>query len=453
MRKLGNVDPLKGPILKGMLLYSLPVLIASVLQMLFSTVDTAVIGRFGTETAMSAMGVSSSVTQLLMMFLWTLGGGVTIVMGTMYGKKDMDGIRRLQQTLPLSFLVLGGILGLFVFIFARQILTLVKCPESLMQDAMLYFRLSFIAAPFSLLCEMPAYSLNAKGESMIPMLFALGAALMNTALDLLFVGVFRWNVFGVGLATILSHAALAAAGIIYLCRRDDELKLDLSKLTLFQGMTPVFKVSIPSALESFILNFSSVIISAFVNSFDSVVIAGNTVGSSIGSLATIAFTSLSGAATVYISQNNGADDLDRVEKAWLTSILTASLLTETAGVILYAASPALCRLFTDDPAVIAAARVYMFYMCLFFGLNACMNIGTGCITGMGDSKSPLIMSIICSVLFRITWLYTYARAKGTIQSVYVAYPLCWLLYAILSIIVFRRLLKKRRNELAKRQAE
>ena len=448
MRKLGNVDPLQGPILRGMLLYSLPVLTSSILQMMFSTVDTAVIGRFGTETAMSAMGVSSSVTQLLMMFLWTLGSGVTIVMGTMYGRKDIEGIRRLQQTLPLTFFTVASILGLLVCIFARPILTLIKCPESLMADALLYFRLTFIGAPFSLCYEMPSYSLNAKGESLIPMFFAFGTALLNTLLDLLFVGVFRWNVFGVGLATVIAHAAVAVVGLIYLCRRDDELRIDLRELTLFQGMGPVFAVSVPHALESFILNLSSVIISAFVNSFDSVVIAGNTVGSSIGSLATIAFTSLSGAATVYISQNNGAGDLDRVEKTWLTSIVTASLLTETFGVTLYLASPLLCRLFTDDPAVIAAARTYMFFMCLFFGLNALMNIGTGCITGMGDSKSPLIMSIICSVFFRITWLYTYARSRGTIESVYVAYPLCWLLYSVLSIIVFHRILRKRKNELA-----
>ena len=445
---IGNVDPLSGPILKGMISYSLPVLTASLLQILFSTVDTAVIGKYGTETAMSAMGVSSSVSQLLMTFLWCMGGGVTIVMGNMFGKKDTDGIHTLQQTLPLSFFLLGAIIGIPVILLTKPILTLVKCPSSLMADASLYFRIRFIGAPLALLSQLPAYSLNAKGESLVPMLFSLGSALLNTVLDLLFVGIFHWGILGVGLATLLAEFICAAVGVAYLCRRRDELRIDLKELTLFKNMKPVFEMGIPSALEGFILNFSSVIISSFINSFDSVAIAGNTVGTSIGSIATIAFTSLSGATTVFISQNNGAGNLDRVKKAWKTSLLTSFLLTELFGAVLYLMFPVLARLFTDDPAVIAAARVCMSYMCLFYGLNAVMNIGGGCIQGMGDSRSPLILSIICSVLFRITWLYTYSRSKGTIESVYIAYPLCWLLYAVLSIIVFLYDLRKREKELS-----
>ena len=216
MRKIGNVDPLKGPILINMIWYSLPVLASNILQMLFSTVDTMVIGRFGEGTAISSIGAVSSAISFLMNGLLSLSGGVTVVLGNLYGKKDEDGIRRIHQSIPLTSLLLGAILGAVAWFFTMPILKAVHCPQELMDGAAAYFRLYFLSAPFAVTNLCISSSMQAKGESLIPVVFSLATAVINTVLDLLFVGVFGWDIFGVGLATVISQLIGTAAGLIYL---------------------------------------------------------------------------------------------------------------------------------------------------------------------------------------------------------------------------------------------
>ncbi|MGX8684865.1 MAG: MATE family efflux transporter, partial [Lachnospiraceae bacterium] len=337
MRKIGNVDPLKGPILINMIYYSLPVLAANILQMLFSTVDTMVIGRFAQGTAISSIGAVSSAISFLMNGLLSLSGGVTVVLGSLYGKRDRDGIRRIQQSLPLTSLLLGALVGAAACALTVPILKAVHCPEELMKGAATYFRLYFISAPFAITCLSISSSMQAKGESLTPVIFSLAVALLNTVLDLLFVITFGWDIFGVGLATVISQAAGTAAGLIYLSHRSDELHTDLRRLTLFDGMGEVFSIGIPYALEGMILNVSTVVISSFVNRFDPAVIAGGTIAGSVESLAVVFFTSFKSASTVFVSQNRGAGDLDRVLKTWKISLTFVFIATEAAGILIYLA--------------------------------------------------------------------------------------------------------------------
>lgn len=436
MQRLGNVDPLRGPILKNMLLFSFPVMAVGLLQMLFSAADTAVIGRFGHEGAISAIGASSSVILLAGGGLTSLSAGVTVVLGQLFGSGEKDRVSKLLHALPLTGALLGVAAATLLILFATPILTLIHCPQALLSDARLYFRLYFAGLPFSMMLTFLAAALQAKGESLPPLLFSLGAAVLNVGLNLLFVVAFDWNLFGVALATVLSQAAGAVALMAYLSTRRDELRLRVRKLRVFQGTGRVFSLGVPSALEGMILNLSGVVIAAAINRFDAVVIAGNTIGNTLEGLVAVTFSALAGASAVFVSQNFGAGDLSRVRHTWRITLSATFLIAEILGVALYAVSPWVCRVFTEDAAVIEAARVRMRYMCLGYGLCGLMNVASGCVRGLGETRIPLIISLITSVGFRITWIYTYARAQGTIGAIYLSYPLCWALNVALTIPTF-----------------
>ena len=441
MRKIGHVDPLQGPVLKNMLRFALPIMAVGLLSMLFSAADTAVIGRFGHEGAISAIGACSSLIMLVSGGVMALAGGVTIVLGQLYGRGEKERIHEVFRSLPLTASLLGAMTALLMIIPAEPLLRLIHCPENLLAGSAVYFRLYFGGMPFMLLNGFLAAGLEAKGDSVTPLIFSLSAALLNVLLNLLFVIIFDWNLFGVGIATLISQGIESAVYLMYFSRRNDELGLWLRELILFKGTGKVFSLGIPSSLEGMILNLSGVIIAAAINRFDDSVIAGNTIGNTLEGLATVCFSALASASTVFISQNYGAGDLPRVKTVWRTSLATVFLITESLGIVLYLLAGKLCLIFTTDPSIIEAARIRMFYMCLFYGLCGTMNVVSGCIRGLGNTKGPLVISILSSVVFRVTWIYTYAAAKGTIESIYMAYPICWALNTMLSIVLFERLFK------------
>ena len=161
----------------------------------------------------------------------------------------------------------------------------------------------------------------------------------------------------------------------------------------------------------------------------------------------VSFVGFANASVVFISQNDGRGNLERVRHVYKTTLTAVFLGAEILGILVYFASPFLVRLFTANTAEIQSARTRMFYMCLFFGLCGVMNVISGCVRGMGEARWPLAISILCSVVFRVTWIYTYAASRGTIESIYISYPICWGLCVALNMIAFsvtfnRKKLKK-----------
>lgn len=351
MRTKLEVNPLQGSILKGMLIFALPISLSALLTMLFSCADTVVIGRFGHDGAISAIGASASILNFLVSGLTALSSGITVVFGKYYGERKPEQVTKLLHSLPLTALVLGGGLSLIVIVFSAPILRLMNCPEEILTDALVYFRIYFLGVPLTLLSTMLSAALQAKGNAYVPFFLEIGAASINILLNLAFVIGLDWNVFGVAIATVLSQLLLAGATMLFLCRQEDELKLDLGKLTLFAGLKPVFQVGIPASLEGIILNLSGVIIASVINRFDCAVIAGNTVATSLEGLMVITFTGFANACTVFTSQNYGAKNMSRVRAVYRTTMLAVFSAAELAGIVLYLLSPQLVWLFTTDAAI------------------------------------------------------------------------------------------------------
>jgi len=436
MKKTSQVDPLNDNLFFGMIRFSLPVVAVSLLTMLFSCADMAVIGRFGHENAVAAIGASSSVIALIVGAVTALPIGVTVTIGQLYGKKDMDEINSYVNSLSLTAIIISVIPTVVMEIFAPQILTLIDCPDVIFTDALIYFRIYFLALPLISVYTFLNACLEAGGDSFHPLLFQLLTFSINICLNLVFVILLDRNVFGVAIATLISQFMCCLCCVFYLCKQKNELSFHPLHQHLLRNSIPFWKIGIPSLLESIFMSLTGVVISGFMNSFSPDVIAGNAIAQTVEGIIVVSFVGFSSASVVFISQNFGSRNYERVKKCVLYSISTAFIIGEALGILVYLLSDQLLLLFTTSETIIEFAKLRMLFMCPFFGLCGTMNIISGCIRGMGDSQKPLIISIVCSVIFRLSWLFFVAIPKNSLSLGFLCFPVCWGMITLLGIIAF-----------------
>lgn len=442
-----QVDPLRGSIVKGMTLFALPIMATSFLQMLFSSFDTMVIGKFGSDTAMAAVGACTSIIMLIVSCATALNTGISITVGTCYGTGKLEEIRAILQSLPLSGFCIGLFVTIPVMFFSEPLLRLVRCPENLLMQSGCYFRIYFLSVPFMMVFSFLSAVLQARGQSLQPFIIQIFCSAVNLGLNLLFVIVFHWDIAGVAIATVISQFLSAALILLYFVFIEKEVPLCLCGLTFFKNLGHVLRLGIPTALEGMIMNLSGVVVQAAINGFPEHIISGNAVATSIEGLTCVAFVGFASGSVVFISQNYGRGDLERVRKVYRTTMLLVFTLGEAIGILVYLLAPQLLSLYTDSAQIAEIARLRMLFMCLSQGLCGTMNCISGCIQGLGDTKTPLIISLATSCGFRILWVCTVAQWIGSISAIYVSYPICWGLTTLLSIIAFTRLLKKRQKAL------
>lgn len=448
-----KADPLHGGIIKNMVIFALPVMAVSLLNMLFSSFDTMVVGKFGHPNAMSAIGASGSVIWTLIGSVMGCAGGVSMIVGNLYGRGDKERINKIVNAIPLSTGFLAVVLSVIAIIFARPILTLVNCPEAIMDGAMLYFRVYFCAVPFMIVFTFLTSAVQAKGDSFTPFIMQVVAQAVNLSLNLLFVIVFDLNLLGVALGTVFAQLTGLTLMIIYLAREKDELHLSVKRFKFFTGTKEIWQKGVPASLEGVALSLSTVYISALINKYSPDIIAGNAVADSIEGILMVAFMGFESGAVVFISQNLGANNIKRVRKSYITTLGFVVILSELMGAVVLIFAKPLVSLFVDATAanavVISEVAVHkLFCLTMFYGLCGTMNSVFGCIRGLQDAKSPLIISIITSVVFRTSWVAIVPHLTGKIESIYMAFPLTWFLSTFLGMIMFEIIFKKRKSELA-----
>lgn len=447
------INPLEGSIFKKMVLFALPIMGSSLLTTLFSSIDTLVIGNFGLDNSLSAVGINQSLIMLIIGNVTGLSIGFSAIIGKLYGKKDIKSISEIQQSVLLTSLVLGLIVMAVFIPLGKVLLKLINCPENILDRAYQYFWIYFSASPFLIYNSFENAVISAKGDSFHPLLLGLLASAVNVLLDLLFVIVFHWDVTGVATATLIAQLFNTVILIVFVQKKGEELKIRWKEQRAFKHLGPVFKLGIPTSLDGTIMNISGVLISSAINEFDVLAIDGNTASASLESLMSIAFVGFANAIIVFISQNYGNKNMKRVKKSFWTAVITALVLGETIGVVIYLCGRPLLGLFVsnsnpDKAKIIDYGLVRLKYMGLFYGLCAIMNVLSGANQGLGSSKIPLVISLVCSVAFRITWIYAYARPQHSIDLIYVSYPICWALSDIASITWFIILSHKREKEIS-----
>ena len=312
-------DLTSGPMLQKIILFSLPLAASSILQLLFNAADVVVVGRFAGSTALAAVGSNGALINLLVNLFVGLSLGANVVAARCFGAKDDEGVRNTVQTSVTLGLVSGFLLAVVGFFAARVLLELMSCPEDVIGLSTLYLKIYFIGMPMTMLYNFSSALLRAVGDTRRPLFCLAVAGVINVVLNLVFVILFSMSVAGVALATIISQTVSACMVTALLVKEKGPLHLDLGHLGFHAGVLgQILRIGLPAGLQSTVFSLSNVVIQSAVNSFGSIVVAGNSAASNLEGFVYTAMNAFAQAAVTFTSQNMGAGTT-----TWTASCATA----------------------------------------------------------------------------------------------------------------------------------
>ena len=410
-------DLTSGPMLKKIILFSLPLAASSFLQLLFNAADVVVVGRFAGSAALAAVGSNGALINLLVNLFVGLALGANVVAARCYGAKDDQGVHEAVQT-AVTLSLVGGVLMAFVGFFAAHgLLELMSSPEDVIDLATLYLKIYFIGMPMTMLYNFNASLLRAVGDTRRPLVCLAVAGVINVVLNLLFVIVFQMSVAGVALATILSQTVSAIMVTVLLVREEGAMHLDLRHLGFHKkAMLQIIQIGLPAGLQSTVFSLSNVVIQSAINSFGSTVVAGN----------------------------SAASNLDRVMRNCLLCVTVVGLFL---GCGAYFGGEVLLHFYSTDEAVVAAGLSRMQIICTAYFLCGIMDTLASCLRGRGYSVIPMIVSLVGSCLLRLVWIATIFRMFRSTGTLYISYPISWALTAGVHLICLLVVRKKMNDQL------
>ena len=439
-RRKQDVDMTQGNILRHLITFALPLLAGNVFQQLYNMVDTWVVGNYVSNEAFSAVGSVGPIINMLIGFFMGLSSGAGAVISQFYGAKKYDRVRDTVHTAVLMTLLLGVLFTGIGIAMTPVMLQLMNTPESILPEATLYLTIYFSGISGLMLYNIGAGILRAVGNSRYPFYFLVVSAVLNTALDLLFVLVFHMGVEGVALATILAQGTSAFLVMILLLRSQECIQLKISKLRIhFDMLKKILTVGIPTALQMTITSFSNVFVQSYINHFGEDFMSGWTAYAKIDQLMFLPMQSIALAGTTFVGQNLGANQPDRAKKGVNRALMIALSCTVTLLIPLMAFSPSLVRFFNDKPEVVEFGTLLLRILSPFYLLCCVNQVYISALRGAGNSKVAMIITLSSFVAFRQLYLFVMANyISNSVIPIAMSYPAGWLLCTSLVTIYYHR---------------
>ena len=427
----------EGPLAKQILLVSLPLALSNLLQILFNMSDVAVVGRFAGSTALGAVGSTSTFVTLFTGFLIGLSNGVNVLVARYYGARHpRDVSKTVHSALVVS--LLAGILLLAVGLFGSPaLLRLLNTKEDLLPGAILYLRVYFLGMPALALYNYGNAVFSAIGETKKPLAYLSVAGVVNILLNLFFVIICKLDVAGVALASTIAQCLSAGLILHALTKVEDCYALDLHSIRLDLGTTKrILMLGIPAGLQNAIFAIANLFIQAGVNSFDSLMVKGNSAAANADAMIYDAMAAFYMACASFMSQNYGAGKLDRMRKSYFISLAYSFGVGLLLGGGLLLFGRQFLALFTTESAVIDAGMKRIMVMGLAYCISAFMDCTIAASRGLGKTVVPTILVILGSCVFRVAWVYTIFAHFHTIPALYLLYPCSWALTGFAEILYF-----------------
>lgn len=446
MVKNHQLDLTEGPILTKLLVFSVPIILSGILQLLFNAADIIVVGQFAGDNALGAVGSTSSLIHLMINLFVGLATGTNVVAANFFGSKNKKALHTTVHTAMLLSLLSGIFMTVIGIFFAKEILKLMKAPNGVLEQATLYLQIYFGGITATMVYNFGSALLRAKGDTQRPLYILFLAGIINVILNLLFVVKFKMGVAGVGIATVISQIVSAVLIVVILCRDDGEFKLSLRELSIDRTILyKIIRIGVPAGFQGMMFSFSNVIIQTSINSFDSAkIIAGSSASSNIENFV---YTSMNGFAQgtlTFVSQNFGAGKFSRIKKtAWISEgiVFIIGLILGYTAIFF---SSELLPLYSHTPDTLSAGKERLVIICSTYFLCGIMDVIGNIIRGIGYSVLPMIVSMAGACGFRILWLMTifqFARFHKP-SMIYITYPLSWILTFIVELICFIHIFKK-----------
>lgn len=437
---------LQGPVFSSVIAYTVPIILTSILQLLFNAADLVVVGRFRGSLSVAAVSATTSLITLITNLFIGLSVGAGVTVAHALGSRENEAVHRTVHTaLPMA-LISGIFLTGIGILFSESFLKLMGTPTSVLPLSSLYMKIYFGGIMFTMVYNFCSAILRAAGDTKSPLIFLLIAGIVNVILNIVFVTAFNMNVEGVALATVISQCISAVLVVWALVRRTDACKLELRKMRFYKKqLFKMIRIGLPAGIQSSLFAISNVLIQSSINSFGDVLMSGNGAAASIEGFIYVTFNAFLQTAQNYIGQNAGANQYQRVKKIYWTCLVSAAVLTMVIGSAAYLAGPQLLSIYiTDSQAAIEYGMIRLSFIALPYFLCSLMEVTTGALRGMGASLVPMLISVLGVCGLRIVWIYTIFQipAYHSPSSLYISYPISWsitFLFQLLAyIIVYRK---------------
>ncbi len=427
----------EGRLSRQILRFSLPLMLSNVLQVLFNMSDVAVVGHFAGSSALGSVGSTTTLVTLLTGILIGMGGGVNALTARFFGAQQQKDTSEMIHTSAIVCLALGLLLLGLGLGFAWPLLELLNTKETLIDGAALYLRIYVLGLPAMAIYNFGSGVLSAMGDTKRPLYFLFSAGVINVLLNLFFVIVCRLSVAGVALATVISQYISAVLIVLSLFRNPEGYALCFSELRLTKSKAiALLKLGIPAGLQNAIFAMANLFIQAGVNSFDAVMVEGNSAAANSDALIYDMMSAFYTACASFIGQNYGAGKRDRILKSYFISMAYAFGIGVIMGLGLVLLGQGFLSVFTKDAAVIEAGMVRLRIMGFSYGVSAFMDTAIAGSRGLGKSLVPTVMVILGSCVFRVAWVYTVFAHFHSIQSLYLVYVFSWSITAVAETVYF-----------------
>lgn len=444
----------EGPILPKMLKFAVPLMLSSILQLLFNAADVVVVGKFAGDDALAAVGCTGSLINLLINLFMGLSVGANVMVARHFGAKREDELKKSVHT-SMLLSVLGGLLltGVGV-LFTEGILELMETPAEVLPLAALYLRIYFMGMVPNMVYNFGSAILRAIGDTKRPMYFLTLAGVVNVCLNLIFVIALSWGVAGVAVATVISQTISAVLVVLCLLRESGAIKLKIKDLRIDKKeLLAILRIGIPAGLQGCIFSLSNVVIQKSINGFGKVTVSGNSAAANLEGFVYVSMNAFHQATLSFMSQNYGAGRYDRLKKIAVSGILCVTATGLTLGNLEYFFGKTLLGIYTSSENVIDAGLVRMSIICTTYCLCGMMDVMVGALRGLGYSFVPMIVSLcgVCGI--RLVWLFTVFEMEEyhLVETVYVSYPISWLATFLIHLGSYIVISRKMKTRLAMKQ--
>ena len=439
------MDMTTGSIWKLLLSFSVPLLIGNLFQQLYNTVDSLVVGNFVGTEALAAVGSTTCIINTMVMFFTGTSIGATVVISRHYGAHDDRKLHlAVETTMMVTFIASILFTGIGV-LFTPFMLRFMSTPEDVLPSASEYLRIYFSGISGLLIYNMGSAVLRAVGDTRRPLLFLCFSSILNTVLDLIFVIVFDLGIAGVAYATILSQFISAALVLVVLTLDGGSYHLVWKDLRIDRPtFRQILSIGLPAGFQQSLTSFSNVYVQSYVNFFGSACMAGWSCYTKIDQFIFLPLQSMNQAATTFVSQNIGAQDIKRAKRGSMTAFYMSTAITIAISAILWFTAGQFVSLFNQDPSVISYGVLFIHTNSTLTFTCCATQIFSGSLRGAGDSKTPMLVMLFSYVLFRQIYLYVITQFINTPAVVGFGYPLGWIACSLLtSYFYFRGSWEKR----------
>lgn len=441
-------DMLSGPLLKNIILYTIPIMLTGILQLLFNAADLIVVGRYCGSISVAAVGASGALTNLIVNLFVGISVGAGVTVAHAIGAGDKEATHRAVHTALPTAIVSGALITAIGVLFSGKFLQMMGTPADVLPLSTLYMRLYFCGALFLMVYNFSAAILRAAGDTRSPLILLAISGVINVVLNVIFVTMFDMNVAGVALATAISQAVSAVLVIITLMKREDACRLIFSKMRFYvPQLKKMLSIGLPAGIQSSLFSISNVLVQSSINSFGSVVMSGNAAGNNIEAFVYISLNSFHQTALNFIGQNVGAKQFDRARKILRTCLASVFVVGVVMSSVMIIFGRQLLSIYiTDSAAAIEYGFVRLLYMGIPYFLLGLMDTTTGALRGMGASVAPMVISVLGVCGIRIGWIYTIFQVPQfhTLEWLYLSYAVSWAATFVAQYIAFNVVYKKKK---------